>query len=531
MSIYRKHFNVRETPQREQIPGRDDQVANSEGGYVWSVDDWIRLDRFLIQGSEGGTFYIAEHELTVQNAKAVARCLNADGPRTVKRIVEISEAGRAPKNDPALFALAMAASEQFANKGTRQAALEALPRVARIGTHLFTFLELVEGLRGWGRGLRDAVAAWYNDKDPGKLAYQVIKYRQRGGWAHRDALRLSRPVPVDDAHNAIYHWVTQGAAIEPLEPLIQGFLEAQGAQDAKAAIGVLSRYPGLPWEALPAQVLREPGVWEAMLPKMPMGAMVRNLARMTNIGLIAPYSDATRLIMGKLNSQEAIQKSRLHPVKILAALLTYQKGHGSRGKLTWTPDNAVLDALDNAFYIAFGNVKPTGKRLCLGVDISLSMNSPELQRIPGMTPRIAAAAMAMVTMRTEDHPPAIMGFSSKFTPITIGQRQRLDDVVRYMDGLPHGGTDCSLPMRWAQENMLNFDAFLVYTDNETWAGPVHACQALNTYRQVSGIPAKLAVVSILPNEFSIADPDDAYTVDFVGFDTATPELISDFVRE
>ena len=99
----------RPKPQSQPLPGSA-QVANSAGGYAWAVDDWKRLDRFLILGSEGGTYYIRESALTAENANAVRRCIAADGQRTVERIVEISDAGRAPKNDPAILALAMAAS-------------------------------------------------------------------------------------------------------------------------------------------------------------------------------------------------------------------------------------------------------------------------------------------------------------------------------------------------------------------------------------------------------------------------------------
>src|SRR5258706_11451678 len=105
---YIKHLPHRNaTPQNQPIPGSK-QVPNSAGGYAYAVDDWKRLDRFLILGSEGGSYYATEHKLTVENAAAVVRCIVADGQRTVKRIVEISESGRAPKNDPAILALALA---------------------------------------------------------------------------------------------------------------------------------------------------------------------------------------------------------------------------------------------------------------------------------------------------------------------------------------------------------------------------------------------------------------------------------------
>src|SRR5262249_29251188 len=146
----------RKTPQSAPLPG---QIQNSARGFSWELDDWARLRRFLILGSQGGSYYAGEWKLTRENADALARCVAADGARAVATIVEISQAGRAPKNDPAVFALALAAGA--ADEATRRAALAALPRVCRTSTHLFQFVTFVEGFRGWGRGLRRAVGDWY----------------------------------------------------------------------------------------------------------------------------------------------------------------------------------------------------------------------------------------------------------------------------------------------------------------------------------------------------------------------------------
>ena len=173
-----KHFATRlrrlATPQAEPIPGSA-QVPNSAGGYTWALDKWERLDRFLVLGSEGGTYYITERALTPENAQSVVACLAEDGARVVQRVVEISVSGRAPKNDPALFVLAMASGVGDAT--TRALALAALPAVARTGTHLFHWLQYVGGFRGWGRGVRSAVGRWYTRKAPGDLAYQMLTPR------------------------------------------------------------------------------------------------------------------------------------------------------------------------------------------------------------------------------------------------------------------------------------------------------------------------------------------------------------------
>ncbi len=91
-----------------------------------------------------------------------------------------------------------------------------------------------------------------------------------------------------------------------------------------------------------------------------------------------------------------------------------------------------------------------------------------------------------------------------------------------MEGLPFGGTDCSLPMVWARGNRVEVDTFVIYTDNETWAGEVHPFQALAEYRQAMGRPARLIVVGMTSTGFTIADPRDPGMLDVVGFDRARP---------
>jgi 60 kDa SS-A/Ro ribonucleoprotein len=111
MTYLRKLFGP--TPQTEPLAG---QVANSAGGHSYPVDDWARLRRFLVLGSEGGSYYATERELTRENAEAVARCLAENGPRAVAEIAAVSTAGRAPKNEPVLFALALAATADSAEQ-------------------------------------------------------------------------------------------------------------------------------------------------------------------------------------------------------------------------------------------------------------------------------------------------------------------------------------------------------------------------------------------------------------------------------
>src|ERR1700744_6625987 len=98
-------------------------------------------------GENGGTYYIGQGELVKQNHDAVVTCIKADGLRVANRIVEISDAGRAPKNDPAIFALALVATHGDAP--AKAQAFANLNKVCRSGTHLFHFAEYVNAMRRW----------------------------------------------------------------------------------------------------------------------------------------------------------------------------------------------------------------------------------------------------------------------------------------------------------------------------------------------------------------------------------------------
>jgi 60 kDa SS-A/Ro ribonucleoprotein len=569
---YLKRIRTRRVPQSEPIPGSG-QVPNSAGGFAWSVDDWTRLRRFLILGSEGGSYYASELELTRKNAQAVERCLAEDGPRAVQDIARVSDEGRAPKNDPAIFALAMAAG--IGDEPTRKAALEALPQVCRTGTHLFQFATFVEGFRGWGRSLRRAVGRWYAAQPADAIAYQAVKYRQREGVTHRDLLRLAHPgeqvssgnptLDVSDEHARLFEWIVRGdegghageadmtstrhrkrgRGTDGLPRVVEGYVRAQAAEKPAESSELIREF-GLPREAVRTEHLASPEVWEALLEDMPMTAMIRNLATMTRVGVLASQSAGTKKVVEQLGDADRIRRARVHPIAVLAALRTYAAGRGVRGRGEWKPVRKVVDALDAAFYTAFGNVEPTGKRLLMALDVSASMTYDAVAGVPGLSPRDASAALALVTAATEPDYELVGFFAGTggwksrtkqmynveqgLTPLAISPRQRLDDVVKTVSNLPFGGTDCALPMLYAQARELEIDTFAIYTDSETWAGGIHPAQALQDYRHASRIDARLVVIGMVSNGFSIADPADPGMLDVVGFDTATPQLISDFAR-
>uniref|UniRef100_A0A914WK85 TROVE domain-containing protein n=1 Tax=Plectus sambesii TaxID=2011161 RepID=A0A914WK85_9BILA len=512
------------------------------------------------------------------------------GALLLKEIVDISTAGRAAKQNPTLYALALCARYKVQDTKTKvtnvddnhanimrkyyellhKAAFEVVKQVCRIPTHLFGFVAYCEeiskstgaktGSTGWGRTMRSTIKAWYMDKDPMTLAMHITKYPQRNGWSHRDLLRLAHPKVNGDSHfehEQIFRYIIKGESslkrkrveeerMETSEPksklaklndqleskalnFIQAVCELKATTDENKA-AMLIQNDGLVREHVPTELLNTVTVWGALLQNMPMTAMLRNLAKMTVVGLFEneDNDDASlRQVTSQLTNEAALKKAKIHPLNVLLASATYGRGHGDKGKLNWTPVRSIVTALEEAFYLSFKNVEPTGKRFCFALDVSGSMSSPIANST--LSCREAAAALALVGLRTEPHVETV-AFCDKLTPLPFSKSWTLTRMIEYVGNMNFGATDCALPMIWAQKEKKSFDVFVVITDNETWFGKVHPAEALKSYRKKMNIPeAKLIVVGLQANKFTIADPMDPGMFDVAGFDSAVPELIRDFV--
>jgi hypothetical protein len=151
---------------------------------------------------------------------------------------------------------------------------------------------------------------------------------------------------------------------------------------------------------------------------------------------------------------------------------------------------------------------------------------PELYPPPAIPSNVTICAFANTLTELTN---AVVGYMDATTdPATGLPTMSIADALSLVD-LPFSSTDCALPMVHALENREQVDAFVIYTDSETFMGKIHPQVALEQYRAATGIDAKLIVVGMTSNCLTIADPKDLNTLNLAGFDTATPRLINDFI--
>lgn len=520
------------SPQTVRTPGRSDEVKNNAGGYVFEVSDRDRLERFLILGTDGGTFYVGQQKFTEQNIAFVREMVRKNESLVRETAVDVSVNARALRNSPALFVMALLMTDGTDKAATR----EAVQKVARTSTHLFEFAQYIENLGGWGRAKRKAVAEFYQSKDKDSLAYQAVKYRQRNGWTHRDLFRLSHPEGVD-SHVGDFILGKKAAISDDVPSIINAFKTVQAAGDVKEVLRVLEAEKRLPWEAIPTDYLKEVKVWKTLFYNGQLNgqALVRNVLRLAKIGTFSDLKFAGDYA-ARLTDEAMIAKTRLHPINFLNALVVYTEGQVQRNpqdiygwyaqrNKTWDTSGMIVDALNEGFHLAFKHVEPAGKRTLIGQDVSGSMSC--LANGLDLSCSQVGAAVAMQIARTEPYY-EVRGFSTQFRDLGISPKDNLANTLRKVSNQTFGGTDCALPMEWALKNRVEIDTFVVITDNETWSGHQKPFQALKKYRDAMGIPARLAVLGVAATSFTIADPSDKGMMDFVGFDSSAPKVLADF---
>lgn len=533
MSDYLTKHVTTPVPQTEQESPL--QVANSAGGFSFGVGPWKRLERFLILGSEGGTYYIGEKDLTKENLDNLRQLTQENGKGVVGMANEISNQNRSYKNNAAIFVLAFVMT--FGSDEVKAFARSLVNTIVRTSTHLFTFEKFLKALapgKGLGTSRNRAIASWYEGKSTTDLAYQLVKYRQREGWSHRDSMRQSRPKGIN---YELAEWV-HGRKPEGymLPEIILGFESAQSATSLNMLLNTLEVYPNLPWEALPTQFLKNSEVWKMLFynGQLTGQALVRNITRLARMDAFADLEFAYHYSK-KLADQDMIRKTRLHPINFLNALTVHTEGqvqrteyYDSGRKKDWNISSLIVDALNDGFHMAFKEVVPTGKRTLISVDVSGSMSGAMALGLD-LTAAQVSAAMAVTIAKTEQKY-QIMGFAHEYRELGITAKTSLQDAMTKVVDRNFGRTDCSLPMEWALQNKYSYDTFVVITDNETYAGRRHPHVALKDYRQKMGIDARLVVVATSANNFSIADPNDAGMLDVAGADSNLPKLIAEFSK-
>lgn len=551
-------------------------VENNAGGQSFQVSREQMFLRFLILGSDKPQYYTSSGNEKESNLEHLTNILmmieEGMGLNMVKTMIDVSVNARAPKQTYTFIALALCSLNNDLDLKT--AANDAVQKICRIPTHLFEYVDLREKISlkmnkttGWGKAHRRTVGRWYNEHKGSnelELIKSCTKYANRHGYTHKDALRLCHSVPNSVARKIIYSYLAKGfeesqkiskkitekslskGSLQKIAEVLDHIIAVEEAKSLKAddenKMCELILKHSLVREHVPSNLLNSKMVWTQLIQNMPLTALVRSLSKIGSLG-ITNNEEQCQKIVDKICDKEIIERSKIHPIQLLVAHTIYSRGYGDKGSLSWSVNDKIVKALDQAFELSFKNVIPSNKRILNAIDVSGSMSS-QCNGGSGMpiTCHQGAAVMALMMARVEPFchsvcftvDPNERGYYSynrtpDLTELPLRKETTLDEAFKMTQKHNFGMTDCAIPMIYALEKGLEIDTFIVYTDSETYYGKIHPFEALKKYRKEMNLPhSKLVCVGMQSNGFTIADPTDIGMLDVIGFDSATPEIITNF---
>ncbi|MDI9636686.1 TROVE domain-containing protein [Kamptonema cortianum] len=516
---YFRHLTIRTPSQSKEIRGLN-QVRSESGGHVWAVDRWTLVERFLLLGTETGTIVPGQQKREKGSNANLEAAIAEDASRVLALIAEAGRSGRAVDEFPALFALAMTGAQ--GDDASRRAAYETMPQVARTAEHLFYFVSASDELRGWGRGLRKAVGNWYTEKSDDDLVYQLIKNQARFGWSHADVLRKAHVTPISSEQSVILKWAV-GADYEGSNQFLNSVIQLRSMDSMIGAVELISQMD-LPLHVIPRHMLTQPDVWNVLLPKMPLPAILENLGVLSALGLLSEKSANTELVCQRLTDADRLRASRVRPASIWMSYREYALGVSIPDSRCWEPTASVLDALEAAYRLARVNGRQTGCRFVISSGHAGSEAAgPRHSAIPSNEVKNLFASEFS------------LNGDEVFVMTSAGRCQLLQYEMGsgmvagsgLMD-IEQSDVDPAWPIIWAARNRVNIDLFILCQEHGSNRVLWELTQALASYREATGYPAKAAVVDLSARR----DPDhvefDPGILQVVGFDDSVPHALREF---
>jgi 60 kDa SS-A/Ro ribonucleoprotein len=514
----------------------ENQTVNSGEMLVYKLDDIERLKRFIFLGSENGSLHINKDILEYQNIMCLENLLDKCRYDDILDVINKCK-NTNYRNDYLIYVLARSCSIRldddplFWKKDFRSDCYKLVLEICTIPTHLFLFIQLYETINsklykttGWNAHLKQMINEWYQSKSYNELMYHVTKYQKRHNWTHKDILRLSHIKAKDNTINDIFKYITKNKLNDnnPNLRYLIAYNDLKTETEVDKVVEYINEYNFVK-EQIPYHLLNEAKVWIALIKNMPITALLKSLNKITALNILTDYQEILELVKRKIDT------IYVHPLQLLIVLKMYNKGQGMKGGLIWEPHMEISSILNNAFYASFSKLAPTNKKLLLALDVSSSMSWNTVCGIDCLSAAEVSCAMAMMFDYVEKNVD-IMGFSSEFKNLNISSKVCLEENLEHIKDNTFGNTDCSLPFVWASENKKEYDAVIVFTDNETNSNIIQPSTALQLYRTEMKTNTKLIVVALTSNGFSIANPDDSNMMDVCGFDNNMYDTINEFLE-
>jgi 60 kDa SS-A/Ro ribonucleoprotein len=366
-------------------------------------------------------------------------------------------------------------------------------KVVRILPDLVEFTLVLESLgRGQGgRTIKRAAAEKLASIDE----YAVLKYAGEGrGYSLRDLLRVYHPKARDEKSDLLFRYIADNLDWNEVPddtlPKIRAFeklkgLDASDEADAATEAVSLIKEGKLPYNVVTGAVTRMPKeLWAALMPDMPLFALVRHLSTLERCGVIAENEPDSR-IASRLTDPEAIHRAKILPFRFSQAWQQVSSG--------W-----LRKSLERAVDLSVDSLPDIKGRTVVLLDISGSMDGRFL---------MAGSVLALSIQRKSGKGNLIV-FDTEATEIEIAKCESILSVASKIGAF--GGTDTGCGIRLMTEQKIFADNIVIVTDEQQNAGSPFYTELCH-YRNKVYHDAKAFVVDVAPYGNAMVPTDDEKT--------------------
>jgi 60 kDa SS-A/Ro ribonucleoprotein len=463
---------------------------NREGYPAWNRPLEEQTLQVLMTNTFGNQYY-ADARTLINEAKDVyEKMLKKDSAFFAKALVHARNKGfmrTAP-----IFGLAMLAGVN------RDAFKSVFDDVIRTPNDLKDFTTLVESMRTGqgGSAIKKTAAKWLTKK---MNEYWAVKYGAEGrtnGYSLADLICVYHPnfggvkssmigylldkqSKKTDKKKRQCDWQANAKAEEAFQmecPQLYAFERLKSAKTDKEKVDWITE-GRLPHEVATSFAGSSAEVWQAIVPNMPIFALVRHLATLERHGIMDSVRDQ---VVAKISDRKAIEKSMMFPYRFLKAC---EHVHDSR----------VQDALRDAVDLSFVNVPEIEGTTTVMLDVSGSMLSMIDQ----------AAIFAVAALKKSGGNGRFIQYNTMAKEVSFSMRDSVLTQSRRVHA--DGGTDTSAPMRKILNEKCKTDNILLITDEQQNQG-VPFADVFEQYRRQVNKDTKLFILDVSSYR-SVVTPD------------------------
>ena len=420
-------------------------TTNAEGFAAWTPSDVTLLEQFSMTGTLGNSFYANAKDATKVAVQLLAR---ADASALAVAIVRGRNEGFI-RTFPILGLVYLSKKDTALFK-------ETFNKVVLTGNDLVDFIEMAKAVRGLGRAVKSAIAAWIaKNTNP----YYAQKYRSQIA----DAIRLSRFKGEDSIYAYILNAYSKvkGNTDEKLAKAYEqypdlaahrDFVSAVESGDFASAVALLKE-KNLDVNSLTAHYGKfDKALWAAVAAKSPVMRFIKYLAKFLREGVVTE-----EVVKAKVNVA-ALKKAKVFPFRLYTAYLAVARQVPATDK--WVVD--YLADVMNEYALAYDWSAFAGKEWVIAPDVSGSMRSP-IGESSVLTYAAVSAMFVGFFMKGLKHVKVLpwdTDVQSYTVPVTDSVMTHIGAIMKMVGG----GTYMETAVKYMLENNIKTDFAVFLTD-------------------------------------------------------------------